>query len=483
MLRSVRPARRPSRYRAPVSFAANPALPPPLPAGSAIVTWGDSGYQRGGFASATLVDGKAAGGIHWATALARQRGRHVIWFDPTSTVANRIPAYGTAMASGSVNFSGHNLGYWGDDVITGLGKRAAQVLATNPGLIFIRAGSNDAKANATPQAIITALQARIAQVVGPNRRVVIETLWPRQVNTVAPVATEVSVAQMATILAVNAAIRANWQAWGAAALVDPFEQLRDLSHNIGDQLYGSPAPGFTIDGAHMTIRSSFIIGQLKATAINALIAPGSWFNRDAGGLVSNWNLTGTGGTLGSSCTGPVPAGFVIQNMSGAGQPVTALCSLAANAETGGQTWTLALNSAGGGASDAFQEIRVTNTAVASGFAPADWFAFVPEMDVDGSATLACYQTGLTGTSGTSTSRGLAQMGMTSGSAGNEYYPVNTGLSLEPATMPWNVGAATNVQGSLRLFMRTDIVGTATVRLKRWRIPLVGNPSVDAPWVP
>ncbi len=482
MLRSIRPARRPSRIRAAVGITAN-AAPPPLPAGAFIATWGDSGYQRGNFASATLVDAKAAGGMPWANALARQRGRHFIWHDPNATVANRIPAYGTAMATGSVNFSGLNLGWWGDDIVTGYGKRAAQLLAANAALIFLRGGSNDAKSTATSTEIIAAIQARLAQVAGIGRRVVIETIWPRQVNLGAPNANEVTQAQMAKILAVNAAIRANWQSWGFHALVDPWEQLRDPSLDPGDALYGSPAPGATIDGAHMTIRSSLVIGQLQAAAINALIAPGSWFNRDGGGLMGNWSLTGTGGTVGGSCTGLAPAGMVVQNMSGAAQPVTASCTLSANPETGGQTWTIALTSAGGGAVDAFQEIRITNTAIAAGFGPADWFAFVPEMEVDGSPSLACYQTGLTGTSAASTSRGLAQMSMASGSAANEYYPLAAGLSLEPDTPPWNVGAATNVQGSLRLFMRTDIAGAATVRLKRWRIPPVGNPSVDAAWTP
>ena len=458
-----------------------------LPSGSEVVFWGDSGYQRGNFATAALVDNKAGGGQAWAMALSRQRGRSTVWYDATATAANRIPTYGDAMANGNTLFSGHNTGYWGDLLLTGLQKRVSQVLSSGAKLIFIRAGSNDAKvSNATAAQIVSGWQARLAQVANINRRVVLETIWPRQVNLSAPAATEVSQAQMAQIHAANQLARANWQAWGFHALVDPWEQLRNLAYNPGDALYGSPSPGATIDGAHMTIRSCLIIGQLQAVAINNLIAPGAWFDRAAGGIFPNWNFaTGTGGVLGGGVTGPVPAGMQIQNLSGAGQPVTAVCALTANPATGGNMWTITITSAGGGAADAFQEIKIFNPSTITGFTGTDWTSFVPEIEVDSSPSLAYFQTLITGTgaTGITSTRGLAQMGMLSGSAANEYYPTATGINLEPDTPPWNVGTATNVQGWVRAGMRTDIAGTAVIRYKAHRLPIVGNPSVTAPWVP
>lgn len=472
----------PSLTAPPRPPAGGSSGPPPLAAGVNFGVLGDSGYARGDTFTATLWEHKSAGPHHWAAALSGQRVRCQTWYDATATAANLVPAYGDGSATSPL-YRGANLGLSGDTA-TGTLKRTPQMRAAvgAGGLIWYRAGSNVGSTDALASTTIAAIQSAIGALSAGGRYVVVETILPRRVS-LAPTGYDLSTAEMARIIAINDAIRANWASWGAIALSDPWDLLRDPAYGPADALYGTGLPAYFIaDGAHPSSLGAYTLGKFNAGIIRALVSEGRWFTRNSGGLFTNWNLTGASGTIGASCSGQAPSSLSIQNTAGAGQPVTAASSVAANAETGGQTWTIVVSSAGGGAANAFQEIRISSTGVTTGFTSTDYFSFIPDIEIDGGAALGCFQLS-TGTGSTVSARGIGQMGMTSGSSANEYYPVETAMALEPDTAPLLVDTRTSLVARLHLFVRTDVVGSATIRIKRWRMPLVTNPQVQFPWVP
>lgn len=455
--------------------------PPPLPAGTLLATLSDSGYARQNIYSATTSFNTSGGPTYWLNALMRQRSRYFNWYDASATTANLVPTYAEASATNPL-WRGLNFGLSGDTT-TGMRRRVAQVIASNAKLCILRGGSN-VGAGDNPVGVVTGnLQWIIGQLVAGGVRVIIETILPRRVS-LTPTGFELTPAEMARILTINDAIRANWAAWGAADIIDPFDTLRDPAFPPGDQLYGNGLPAYFIaDGAHVSALGGYVLAKFQRPIIERHIEAGRWFTQNAGGLVSNWNLTGSSGTVGGSCTGQMPTGFSILNTNGAGQPVTAACALSANAETGGQTLTITVSSTGAGAANTFQELRIANTAITAGLVSTNWHQFVPDFEVDNaSGVLGLWQTKL-GEGSVVSARGLGQMGWTSGGTANEYYPAENGMRFEPDTAPLDVGARVNMVGWLSLFGRLDVAGTATVRLHRWRMPQINNPSLDAPWVP
>lgn len=461
-----------------------PAMPQ-LAAGARLVVLGDSGFARGDVFTANAWEHKAAAMHHWATALTAQRARNITWYDATATAANLVPAYADASATDPLNRGG-NFGFSGDTA-TGTLKRINQLVDTGAEILWYRSGSNvgstDALASTTISAIQTAIQNARARA-GALRRIVLETILPRKVS-LTPTGFELDTAQMARILTINDAIRANYAAWGADVLCDCWEDIRDTQYSVGHALYGTGLPeNFISDGAHPSITGAYRIGLKYKAIIDQLVSAGRWYPQNSGGIFTNWNLTGSSGTVGASCSGQMPASMSILNTAGALQPVTAACALSSLSETGGQLLTITITSTGAGAPNNYQEIRIANSNMTSGFTSTDWWQFIPDFEVDSPGFFGLIQC-VTGDSSNITtvfSRGLGQMGLTQGSAANEYWPSGS-FVVEPDTAPMQVGAKTSLISRMSMMIRSDIAQTVTVRLKRWRMPIVQDPTITLPWIP
>ncbi len=258
--------------------------------------------------------------------------------------------------------------------------------------------------------------------------------------------------------------------------------LRDPIRSALTGVHLEPYAWAVMDGVHASPRGAAAGGAVLSAALAQIIKPGTYFNADptVANLLANGRFTGTGGTANNGMSGQIASNTFVSNVSGAGQPVTGVASLEANAETGGQTCVLAITSSGAGAADVRNTIRFSHTNPATGFVSTDWVQAVYEIELSGaeSGILVCHQATL-GQSSTITSRGL---GESTGSHNTEPYPTEN-RRLWLATEPMLVETRTSFNPRLDLSVRADVAGSVTVRVRRAFLRVVPSPVTQFPWVP
>lgn len=469
--------------------SANPSL---LAAGAKAAFLGDSQYEQGNTFTSLLWYNKAGGMAPWLAALAKQRLKYQQWYDATATGTYFISNNYADQSATSPLSHGSNLGLSGD-TLTGMKKRVNQWVDTGASLLVLRGGTNNGSTDnlastkiARAQEIIQNARAR----AGNSKRIGISTIYPREV-AVSPTGLQITPATMQAIRDTNDSIRANYRTWGADFLLDPWELLRDQQWGTSDTLYGTCNPAYFKDGVHQNVLGAYTIAKYEWPVIGSLITPGRWYNENDGGLITNWNFAtanGSAGTIGAGCSGTLPTGFAISNTSGAGQPVTASCALSDNPGTGGRKITITITSAGGGAADSYNEIRLTNTTQTTGFTSGLWYCFMPDVLVNGSNMLAAWNPQfMGGASGTTIrARDVGLQALVNGSATNEYGPTDAAMDFAFATCPYQIdaaGADTRIGGAMSFYARVDIAGSTTVDVTRWLLQNVANPQTEFPWVP
>lgn len=453
-------------------------------AGAKIAVLGDSEFARASSfttsAARTTAENRANSEIMWAH-FRDPRFLYANWWDNTATAANRIPSYGDSMAADNL-YSGANFGYSGDTA-SGCLKRVQAVINSGADICIVNAGTNVGTTDALESTTIISLQSIVEQLVAGDVKVIIGTVRPRRV-AVSPTGSEISPASMQRILSINAAIRANYRSWGASALWDPWEDLRDPQYSGSDNLYGSILPIYAIaDGVHITPRGAHAASVTLQAAIAKVVEAGKWFNPDptVSNILSNGIFTGSGGTVGGGFTGSLPAGWSIQNTTGAGQPVTGVASTEDNSDTSGKSIVLTLSSSGAGSANTFGTVRLGITsAPTTGFQSTDWVRFLLEVEVSHSAILASLQATL-GQSSTISARGHGQ---TTSAYNNEPTPgIDTDLSGWLATEPLLVESRTSLNPRFDIAIRNDVAGSAVIKIKRALLRVVSNPTNDFAWSP
>ncbi len=459
------------------------AAVPPLLAGVKIATVGDSVIQFGNSATASTIENQADSELHWALWRIGHRGRHHVWYDAANTtgeVPDRVSVYGDTnrTATGNILFSGANFGYAGDTA-TGVAKRNAAVINSTADLIIYNAGTNFG----TTDSAVATVTGKITEAVNAYRaagkQVIVGTIRPRRV-AVSPSGTQISPASMQRIVDINAWIRANCAALGAY-LWDAFDDLRDPAYPPGDQLYGTDAPGVTRDNVHLAPLGAWLSSRTLSLAIAQAIGAGSWFNTDPtiSNILANGRFTGTGGTANNGASGSMPSNAFLSNVSGAGQPVTAVASLEANADTGGQSIVIDISSTGAGAANVFNVMRLSFTNPTTGFASTDYVSAFLEVEAGASNIRPCFQATL-GQSSTISARGLGQ---TTSTYNNEPYPTADLGRGWIATEPLLVGARTSLNPRFDMSIRADLAGTVRFKVRRAILRVVPSPVAAFPWVP
>lgn len=455
-------------------------------AGVKIAVLGDSIFARSNSSTTsgarTTIENRSNGELHWCQ-FADPRFLHTVWWDNTATAANRVPTFGDAMAADTL-FSGANFGYSGDTA-TGTNKRVSKVIASGASICVYNAGTNVGSTDATAATTISAIQDTVADLVAGGVSVILGTVRPRRVVGGTPTGTDISPASMQRIRDINTSIRANWRTWGAAALWDPWEVLRDQQYTTTDSLYGTCNENYFIDGVHLNPRGAYYSAltgpSTLLSAIQTLVGAGKWFNADAtvSNILSNGRFTGTSGTANNGMSGTMPSNWFISNVAGAGQPVTGTASLENNSETGGQNIVLALTSTGAGGANTFGTLRLSATNPTTGFTSTDYVSALFEVEVTGSAVLPMMQATL-GQTSTIAARG---MGQTTASYNTEPLPLIDGVYLNGwiRTEPLLVEARTSLNPRLDIILRNDLAGSVTVRVKRAILRVVPDPATQFAW--
>lgn len=461
-----------------------PILPPyeKLPAGVALAFLSDSMGARGNnFTTSsvrTTAENRHNSEVMWVHA---RKPKFVFqnWWDSTANAAARIPDYGASMASDTY-FSGLNFGYSGDTA-TGAKRRVAQVIASGAKVCVVALGTNVGTTDGEASVTIAALQWIVETLTAAGIRVIIMTIRPRRVS-LTPTGSEISPANMGRIITINAAIRANWEAWGAHALADPWNELRDPAYNEGDQLYGTIfAANAIADGVHLSSRGAYVSSLVLEAAIDAVIEDGIWFN-DLSNMLTNGEFTGTSGVVGGGFTaaaenGGMPTGWTIQNAQGAGQPVTGTVA------TVDGDIILTINSSGAGTANAFNTIRINPSTTISNanFVSTDWLCAAYEFEVVTPGAILVMGQATLGQTSTISARGHGQPTSTYNS---EPSPMKDfAMNFWFMTEPLLAEARTNVNPRLDLAIRVDVAGTCTVKIKRAKLVKVPNPQTSYPWIP
>lgn len=448
-------------------------------AGAKVTSVGDSIIQFANLATASTIENQADGELAWARFRA-PRFRHDIWYDSTNTSANdRMGTYGdtTGTATGDILFSGANLGYAGDTA-TGILQRVTATKNTTADIILYSAGTNVGSTDSTAAATEASIESAVDSFRAAGKTVILGTIRPRRV-AVSPSGTQISPASMDRIVEINDWIRANAERLGAV-LWDPWDDLRDTAYGVNDDLYGTDASGVTRDNVHLTPYGAWLSSESLSTALNSVISSGTYFNTDptVSNILTNGSFTGTGGTAQNGMTGTMPNNAFVSNSGGAGLPVTGTAAVEANADTGGQTIVLTATSTGAGTANTFNTIRLSFTNPSTGFTSTDYVSAFFEVEVASSTVRPAFQATL-GQSSTISARGLGQV---ASAYNSQPYPTED-LNGWVATEPLLVGARTSLNPRLDIHIRTDAVGTSTVKIKRAILRTISDPTAAFPWSP
>jgi len=450
-----------------------------LPVGSSVALLGDSMFARAASfttgAARTTAENRCNSELMWSH-FRSPRFVHRNWWDPTTIAANRVPTYGASMAADNL-WSGLNFGYSGDTA-TGSGLRVEQVIESGADVCVVNDGTNIGTTDSLASTTITAIQDAIERLVDGGVRVVRGTIRPRRVSET-PTGSEISPASMTRIRDINDSIRANWSAWGASALWDPWEALRDPQYNEAHVLYGTILPAYAIsDGVHLSPRGAHVSSLSLDAALAKVIASGTWFNTDPSidNIISSIGaMSGSGGTVGGGCSGQIPTGWTIQNTTGGGQPVTCACSVADG------ELTLTFTSTGAGAANTFNTIRLNpTTAPTTGFISTDYVTALHEVEVVTPGSVLVMLQSTLGQVSTISARGHGQ---TTSAFNNEPSPaIDTALAGWLATEPLLIESRTSLNPRLDFSIRQDVAGSAVAKVKTAALKVVPSPETAFPWV-
>lgn len=465
---------------------------PPLTGPIKTVQTGDSIMQFAHqSASASDIRNDADSELHWALFRLGPSGHRLrshIWYDASNAsgeTPDRVTTYGntTRVATGNILFSGGNMGYAGD-TSTGVNLRLNAAKNTTAGLMIYAAGTNVGSTDSPVNVVTGNIAAAISYALANSMQIIVCTIRPRRVS-LSPTGTEISTGTRDRNLSINDWMRANVESLGGY-LWDPWEDLRDPAYNPGDNLYGTDAPGVTRDNVHLAPIGAWLSSRTLALTIARVVSDVSWFNTDpsVSNILTNPTMTGTGGTANNGASGTLPSNCFMSNVSGAGQPVTCVCSVEANPESGGQSIIFDFTSTGAGAANVINQFNLSFTNPTTGFASTDYVSSFFEVEVQASSasTLMPAMQSTLGQSSTLSSRGFGQV-INITTYGGQPFPnesIGTGWI---ATEPLLVNTRTSLNPRLNFAFRADVAGTKRVKVKRRMLRVVPSPVIDFPWVP
>lgn len=519
----------------------------PLAAGSRAVTLGDSIMQFANQCTgAGDIRNDADSELHMALYRLGKEGHRIksqVWHDAaniTGEVPDRVSVYGatTRVATGSILFSGGNMGYAGDTAL-GANLRLNAAKNSTAALLIYAAGTNVGSEVETIGKITEACNYAAAN----GMRIIVSAIRPRAVS-LSPTGIQISTGTRDRNLNINAWIRVNVPLLGGTVW-DQWEDLRDPQYPAGDPLYGMDKPGTTRDGVHLTPIGAWLSSRTLALAISEVVSEGSWFNPDCSvnNLIINPTMIGTGGTANNGASGTLPNNCFVscvlstsnftgsisgtaltftagtnpiigQIITGAGvsagtrvvsgtapnwvvnnsqtvastslvgaAPVSCVTSVKDNPD-GGQAIVMDFTSSGMGAPGVNNLFNLSFTNPTTGFTSTDYIQAGFETNIL-AGSVDTLMPGLQATLGQGSNlaaRGFGQaVDPTTGFS--QPFPTESMGVGWIVTEPLLVGARTSFNARLQVAIRSDIVGTRRIEVNRRYLRIVPSPVVEFPWVP
>lgn len=292
----------------------------------------------------TKISNQGDSFVNWAIMQA-PGVQFVVYNDPSAT-------------AGSAYFSGANHGIQGD-YATNLLARTPDIIAQNPDAVLILIGTNEGPTDGLAATVIARIGDMLTAYEAAGIYVILCTIPPREVRTT-PTPPEVSPAYMQRILDINAWART--QNGPNVKVIDPFYDMLDPAYEYGvDDEYGSPIAGLLRDEVHLAPKGARIIGNHLQPVLAAMTGTNLWDDTyfesdpaDAGNIVLDGILPGSGGTANNGVTGTVPNNYVA-GYTVAPTYCSGVASVEANAITGGQNAIFDLSSDGLGGATTFEQ--------------------------------------------------------------------------------------------------------------------------------
>ncbi len=288
--------------------------------------------------------------------------------------------------AGSQAIIGDNTGIGGDTVANIVTRLAGDVLARNPDIVFMLAGTNDVTANDTYANIKANLETIYTAILEQGALAVAMPIMPRHPSG----ADWASSAQRRTHHAVNQWIRDFALSTQGMVLLDAYDRWVDPASANGDA-----RTGFTVDGVHPSMIGAYQMGLTAQSVFAGLIRPARALcyspsdTYDAtyhvhGNMLSNGLFTGTSGTAGTAASGTFATGW--QGFRNSGGDATVAGSKTTRTDgLPGDVQQLVVSVSGGGAGAGAIYFATTPTSTTTGVVAGQWYEAQCEIEVSASS--------------------------------------------------------------------------------------------------
>lgn len=282
---------------------------------------------------------------------------------------------------GTPNVIGQNAGVGGDTTTGMLARLETDVIAKNPDIVFIHAGTNDITAGASFATITGNLNTLYSTLLTKGILVVAIPIYPRGSGS-----NWASSAQRNLHHAVNHWIRDKALSTQGMILVDGTPYMTDPASSTGDV-----RTDFTIDGLHPSPLGGFYVGEAAYKVFKEITRPAATLcyspsdvydatNNPAGNLLTNGLLAGTAGTVGTGASGQVADSWNLFRNSGT---IATAAGSKVNRPDGlpGTMQQIVLSSAGSGSGDGSVIFTTSPSTLTSNIATNNWYEALLEIDV------------------------------------------------------------------------------------------------------
>lgn len=192
--------------------------------------------------------------------------------------------------SGNIAYAGvsANAGTTGDTSTMLLARYATDVVAKSPKIVVLLIGTNDMlSATAGNQAAVIATYTNnLVAMIAANRGIGAHTILGKIIPN-GTVGAPMTAAQLATWIAINAAIAARAASDVTVVDFEPLIGARDANHTGVTGCYKA-------DAIHPSIRGSFFMGGAVARVIKALVAPGDYISAKQTDPSKIFHMSGNG---------------------------------------------------------------------------------------------------------------------------------------------------------------------------------------------
>lgn len=288
--------------------------------------------------------------------------------------------------SGSSTLVGDNRGVSGDTTTGILARLDSDVLARNPDIVFVWAGTNDIALGATYATITSNLASIYQKILDRGAIVAVLPIAPRNASG----SDWSTSAQRRMHLAVNHWIEQKARTTQGMIYIDPYPYVVDPASANGDS-----RSGFSVDGVHCSPTGGYYMGEAAVKVFSGLIRPMSHVavsqydaydatNFPNGNMLTNGLLTGTGGTIGTGASGTAATSWQVMRNSGTNATATA-SKVSRSDGLPGDVQQVVFGVTGGGSGTGVLYVMPTPSTVSTGVASDIWVEGSCEIEVSASS--------------------------------------------------------------------------------------------------